>query len=44
MDLFRDIHARTGVTIVLVTHTSQLVTYGSRAIEMASGLVVNPQA
>ncbi len=44
MDLFRDIHARTGVTIVLVTHTSQLVTYGSRAIEMASGLIVNPQA
>ena len=44
MDLFRDIHARTGVTIVLVTHTSQLVSYGSRAIEMASGLVVNPRA
>jgi len=44
MDLFRDIHARTGVTIVLVTHTSQLVSYGSRAIEMASGLIVNPPA
>jgi putative ABC transport system ATP-binding protein/lipoprotein-releasing system ATP-binding protein len=41
MDLFRDIHARTGVTIVLVTHTSQLVSYGSRAIEMAGGLIVN---
>jgi ABC-type lipoprotein export system ATPase subunit len=43
MDLFRDIHARTGVTIVLVTHTSQLVAYGTRAIEMASGLIVHPQ-
>jgi putative ABC transport system ATP-binding protein/lipoprotein-releasing system ATP-binding protein len=44
MDLFQDIHARTGVTIVLVTHTSQLVSYGSRAIEMASGLIVSPPA
>ena len=44
MDLFRDIHARTSVTIVLVTHTSQLVTYGTRAIEMAGGLIVNPPA
>jgi ABC-type lipoprotein export system ATPase subunit len=40
MDLFRDIHAKTGVTIVLVTHTSQLVSYGTRAIQMASGVVV----
>jgi ABC-type lipoprotein export system ATPase subunit len=40
MDLFRDIHAKTGITIVLVTHTSQLVTYGTRAIEMASGVIV----
>jgi putative ABC transport system ATP-binding protein/lipoprotein-releasing system ATP-binding protein len=43
MDLFRDIHARTGVTIVMVTHTTQLVSYGTRAIEMASGLIVRPQ-
>ena len=41
MDLFRDIHARTGVTIVMVTHTTQLVSYGTRAIEMASGLIVH---
>jgi len=41
MDLFRDIHARTGITVVLVTHTSQLVSYGTRAIEMAGGLIVN---
>lgn len=43
MDLFRDIHARTGITIVLVTHTSQLVAYGTRAIEMAGGLIVHHQ-
>ena len=43
MDLFRDIHARTGITIVLVTHTSQLVAYGTRAIQMAGGLIVNHQ-
>ena len=40
MDLFRDIHARTGITIVLVTHTSQLVAYGTRALEMAGGAIV----
>jgi len=43
MDLFRDIHGKTGVTVVLVTHTSQLVSYGTRAIEMASGVIVNHQ-
>ena len=43
MDLFRDIHGKTGVTVALVTHTSQLVSYGTRAIEMASGVIVNHQ-
>jgi ABC-type lipoprotein export system ATPase subunit len=41
MDLFRDIHTKTGITFVLVTHTSQLVAYGTRAIEMACGVIVN---
>ena len=41
MDLFRNIHARTGVTIVMVTHTTQLVDYGTRAIEMANGVIRN---
>jgi ABC-type lipoprotein export system ATPase subunit len=41
MDLFRDIHARTGVTIVMVTHTTQLTAYGTRAIEMAGGVIRN---
>ena len=40
MDLFRDIHTKTGITFVLVTHTSQLVSYGTRSIEMASGVIV----
>jgi ABC-type lipoprotein export system ATPase subunit len=40
MDLFRDIHTQTGITIVLVTHTSQLVAYGTRAVEMAGGAIV----
>ncbi len=37
MDLFRKIHETTGLTILLVTHTSQLAGYGSRALEMAGG-------
>jgi ABC-type lipoprotein export system ATPase subunit len=39
MDLFRDIHAKTGVTIIMVTHTTQLVSYGTRAIAMANGVI-----
>jgi putative ABC transport system ATP-binding protein/lipoprotein-releasing system ATP-binding protein len=41
MELFRGIHARTGVTILLVTHSSQLVSYGTRALRMANGLFVD---
>ncbi len=45
MDLFQAIHARTEITIVMVTHTSQLVSYGTRAIQMAGGrIVTNPSA
>ena len=44
MDLFRDIHTKTGITFVLVTHTSQLVSYGTRSIEMASGVIVREHA
>ena len=29
-----------GVTVVLVTHTSQLVHYGTRAMQMAGGVLV----
>jgi ABC-type lipoprotein export system ATPase subunit len=41
MELFRGIHARTGVTILLVTHTSQLVSYGTRALRMSGGLIAD---
>ena len=42
MELFREIHHNTGVTIVMVTHSSQLVVYGTRAVKMAVGRVVEP--
>ena len=37
MTLLRPIHAETGVTIALVTHTRQLVAYGTRHLAMANG-------
>jgi ABC-type lipoprotein export system ATPase subunit len=40
MDLFREIHAQTGVTIVMVTHTTDLVSYGTRHVCMAEGQIV----
>jgi putative ABC transport system ATP-binding protein len=39
MALFKEIHGNTGITIVMVTHTTQLVSYGTRAIEMAQGTI-----
>jgi putative ABC transport system ATP-binding protein/lipoprotein-releasing system ATP-binding protein len=39
MDLFKQIHCETGITIVLVTHSSQLIRYGTRAIQMAGGRI-----
>ena len=44
MDLFQTIHGRTGVTIVMVTHTSQLVTYGTRSVQMAGGRIIGDSA
>lgn len=43
MDLFRNLHLSMGITIVLVTHTRQLVSYGTRSVEMAEGKIVNGQ-
>jgi ABC-type lipoprotein export system ATPase subunit len=40
MELFHGLHARLGLTIVLVTHTVQLVSAGMRKIEMASGRIL----
>jgi len=39
MEMVRGIHATTGITILLVTHTSQLVPYGTRALEMVEGTI-----
>lgn len=39
MALFKEVHTGSGVTIVMVTHTTQLVSYGTRAIEMAQGSI-----
>jgi len=44
MDLFRDLHLNMGITIVMVTHTRQLVSFGTRAVEMANGQIVNGHA
>jgi ABC-type lipoprotein export system ATPase subunit len=40
MDLFRDIHTSTGVTVLLVTHSMELGRYGTRSIQMAGGSIV----
>jgi len=42
LELFRNIHRETGITIVMVTHASQLVSYGTRSIQMAGGKIVIP--
>lgn len=43
MELFRKIHESTGVTILMVTHTSQLVSWGTRSVKMAAGRVVSDE-
>lgn len=40
MELFRDLHASLGLTIVFITHTRELVSAGMRTIEMADGRIV----
>ncbi len=39
MELFREIHKNTRVTMVMVTHSTQLIVYGTRAIKMAAGKI-----
>lgn len=43
MELFAEIHQRTGITIVLVTHSAQLVRFGTQSVQMAVGQVVTKQ-
>ena len=44
MDLVRELHASLGLTVVLVTHTRQLISPGMRSIEMAEGRIVHGSA
>lgn len=37
MGLFQDIHRRLGVTIVLVTHSTELTSFGTRSLHMTAG-------
>jgi ABC-type lipoprotein export system ATPase subunit len=37
MALLQSIHGTTGVTVVMVTHTTQLVRFGTRALAMSNG-------
>jgi putative ABC transport system ATP-binding protein/lipoprotein-releasing system ATP-binding protein len=39
MDMFKQVHHTTGITIILVTHSTQLVSYGTRSIHMAGGMI-----
>jgi ABC-type lipoprotein export system ATPase subunit len=40
MGLFQKVHQNSGVTILMVTHTSQLVSWGTRSVQMASGRLI----
>ncbi len=43
MELFHDLHLNLGITLVMVTHTRQLVSFGTRVVEMAEGRIINGQ-
>jgi ABC-type lipoprotein export system ATPase subunit len=40
VELFKQIHQDSGITIVMVTHSSQLTAYGSRTVNMSKGSIV----
>ena len=42
--LLQDIHARRGLTILLVTHAGQLVPCGTRAMQMAEGSIIHDES
>jgi ABC-type lipoprotein export system ATPase subunit len=39
VELFAQIHRQNGITIIMVTHTNQLTSYGTRTIEMSMGKI-----
>ncbi len=44
VDLLREVHTRIGVTILLVSHSSELVAYGTRALQMSAGTISSDRA
>lgn len=44
MEVFRAVHLASGVTILMVTHTSELVGWGTRSARMASGRITEDPA
>jgi len=40
MELFRQIHQQRKITILLVTHTTELVHYGTHSLQMADGKII----
>ena len=40
LELIKKLHVNTGITVVLVTHSTQLVRYGTQSIKMAEGRVL----
>jgi putative ABC transport system ATP-binding protein len=43
MEIFQRLNAERGITIVLITHESQVAEYGSRIIRFTDGSVVSDQ-
>ncbi|MDH4139899.1 MAG: ABC transporter ATP-binding protein [Coriobacteriia bacterium] len=43
MELFERVHETTGVTILMVTHTSQLISWGTRSVRMAAGRIIGDE-
>lgn len=41
MELIHELHASLGITVVMVTHTRQLISYGTRYVVMSEGRFVN---
>lgn len=41
MELLQQVHRENQITVLLVTHSEELVSYGTRAIRMAGGQIVN---
>jgi putative ABC transport system ATP-binding protein len=43
MALIQQIHQERGITVLLVTHTAELINYGSRSVRMSAGEIVESE-